>query len=313
MGRSDRASGHSLVELLVALGLVAILGAGLLRIVAAFGRGLARLQADLEAQRSLRWAAALLSDDLQEAGFRVPCRAGDPAPGLAVDRGLPVPVCPDPVLSGGPARDPPPRTGDVLTLVRDAILPGRLELAVDLPFPDLPAGFLRIALRADRPMRLQSGDLLVVEDAGWEAARLEGPQELRPGRTGQALVVGLGEGGSGVFARAHAEGAPVRVVRPGLVVRYGLVLLGPGPAGAVRPALARLEAGPGPVRGPLQLPRGGPRTRVEGIAGFRVDGPVAPGGPVRVHLEARACGAGGCLHRTLTLARVPRNAPGPAP
>ena len=133
MARTDRTSGHSLVELLVAMGLLAILAAGLLRLLAAFGATRARLEATLAVQRSLRLAAEMLTDDLQEAGFRVPCRAGDPLPALALARDQRIPACRDPALAGGPARDPPPRLGEVLTVVKDEVLPGALALASDLP------------------------------------------------------------------------------------------------------------------------------------------------------------------------------------
>jgi prepilin-type N-terminal cleavage/methylation domain-containing protein len=238
--------GYSLVELLVALGLAALLALGLLRFLAGSLQALERVQASLSAQRSLRRGLDELADEVREAGFRVPFPgAGSQRPPLTVVRNQPV--------KGTELR------ADELTLVADGVLPGGGSLAEPLA-PGRPA---QVALTAVHRTRLEAGDVVLVEDGHWEALAVTGPVDLVPGRVGVVDVTGLGEPGS------HGSGAPVTFLRPGRHVTYAL-------------ALDRKASGPALVR--LESP-GSRRVVAPNVSAFRVEEvPATP--LVRLTLEA---------------------------
>ncbi|BDU73366.1 PilW family protein [Mesoterricola silvestris] len=243
--------GHSLVELVVAMLLVLCVAAGLLRFLGACLGSATRTVEGVELRRNLRRALEQVSDDLQEAGFQVPCRASPGGPGL----------------TSGPS---------ALVLVKDRVLPGRGRLCAPLPVGDPAPLSRRVRVGADRRVRLQAGDVLLVEDGAWEGLRLTGPLVLEAGREGEGIVEAL----EGEVPRTHGEGVGVAFLRPSCRVAY------------------RLEGG----RLVRRCGEDTPRVLADRLVAFRVD----PGRPpaVAVTLEALGPAGGRCA---LTLARVPRN------
>ena len=178
--------GHSLVELAVSLCLFVCLTAGLLRFLGACYGILGRTLERVELRRGLRRAADQLSDDLQEAGFQVPCRAPPGGPSLVQ----------------GPSGD--------LIIIKDEVVPVRGRLCAALPVGDPVPFSRRVRLSAEGRVRLAAGDVLLVEDGAWEGLRLAGPLELQPREVGE----GIGTALEGEVPRAHGEGAPVGFLRP---------------------------------------------------------------------------------------------------
>ncbi len=247
--------GHTLVELMVALLLMACLTAGLLLFLKACYETLGRTAERVALRRGLRRAADQLSWDLQEAGFQVPF--GEPlgGPGVAV----------------GPSGE--------LIILKDEVAPHRGRLDAPLPVGDPAPLTRRVRVSADGPVKLQAGDVLLVEDGAWEALRLTGPLDLRSRETGEAIVAAL----EGEVPRAHGDGAPVAFLRLRRTQAY------------------RLEGSN------LVRRCGGGRARVvaERMEAFWVD--LEAGSPaVKVTLEARGPAGERCA---LVVARVPRNGP----
>jgi len=266
-----RDGGHSLVELLVALCLLAVLAAGLLRLLGGVLGALGRARASLEVRRSLAFALDFLSDDVQEAGFRVPCRAPPGGP-LCI------------VLRARPGEDQ-------LVIYKDVMLAGRGHLACPLPSGDPPPLSRKVRLLAQERVKLQPGDMLLMEDGRWEGLCLEGPLDLAPRVPGEAVVSSL-EGSP----QDHGEGAPVGFLRPW------------------RRIVWRVVAGSGLVReeGPGAEPTSGwavAECRIfRHVTRFRVETPLGEGAgrPPLVELTLGGQGPLG-LRRELTLARAPRN------
>ena len=268
------ARGHTLVELLVALCLVALLTAGLLGLLGSVVGVLDRTRAALGAQRSLRRAQDQLQDDLLEAGFFLPCRRAGAEPRF---------------LAG--AAD--------LTLTKDEVLPepALLATAVRVAAPGLP----QVVPAGERKLKLLPGDLVVVEDGRWEGARVVDRVELLPGRPAQVRLASLEGEGAPAFRHDHEPGAPVTLARPRRV-HYRL-------AG---PTLVRVETDPaGAVDWGELVRRGGPSVRIvaPGLTGFAVELPRGPGGGVpplvRITLKAGP--------RQLTFLCAPRNGQGCPP
>ncbi|WP_306600157.1 hypothetical protein [Geothrix sp. 21YS21S-2] len=140
----------------------------------------------MELRRGLRRAADQLSDDLQEAGFQVPCGA---PPG-------------EPALAQGSSGD--------LIIIMDEVVPVRGHLCAPLPVGDPVPLSRRVRLSAEGRVRLVAGDVLLVEDGAWEGLRLAGPLELQPREVGE----GIGTVLEGEVPRAHGDGAPVSFLRP---------------------------------------------------------------------------------------------------
>ena len=297
---TDRAKGHTLVELLLALCLLAILAAGVLRFLAAGLGAVARAQASLAAQRSLRRATAQLSGELAEMGFFVPCRSlALVRPGFQLAQGRPLQE-----LHGRTLTPPAPggggAFGDELTLLKDEVLPGGATLALAPQTGAGPTCTVTVASRG--ACRIHPGDLLLVEDGRWEAARVLARADLAPGRNVEVPAGALE--GTPVFRKEHAPGAPVTFLRPLRVVQYRLVHLRKGRTVPCAPALVRLEtsceAAPGAIDWAALL-RGGTdaqasvRVVAEGVHGFRVDLPRGPGAglPPLVRVTLRAQGPAG--------------------
>ena len=241
-----RGPGYSLMELLVALGLAALLALGLLRFLAGSLQALEGVQASLAAQRSLRRALEALADEVREAGFHVPFPGAEPP-------GLPLSVIHDQPVRGTGLK------ADELTLVTDEVLPGGGILAEALE-PGRPA---EVAITAIQRTRLEAGDVVLAEDGHWEALAVTGPVDLAPGRVGVVAIAGLGE------PFGHGSGVPVTFLRPRRRVTYAL-------------ALDRRASGPALVR----LDRQGSRRQVApDVSAFRVEElPATP--LVRLTLEA---------------------------
>lgn len=266
--------GATLLEFLVALGATALLVLGAVRFLAGALQAAGRVEGSLEAQRSLRRAVDMLSDDVLEGGLRIPYPgAAPPGPPFTLERDRPLRV------SKGyqPTAREAFMRADELTILKDQVLPGQARLAA--PFSaDTQA---TVTLVAEGRMRPRRGDLLVVEDGRWEAYRVEVPADLEPGRPG-SLGVLPSEGGAG----AHTAGTPVLLVRPQVPVTYALALPGP--------SLARIEGGEG----------GTQRLAAPQIQAFAVELPGPSPGRVRLTLEA-----GGQVRRTAILVLAPRNPP----
>jgi hypothetical protein len=280
---ATRERGVTLVELLVGLAVQAFVLAGTVILLQAALAALARVQA------SLRRGLAVLSDDLQEIGFRVPL--GDPPPGWP---GL---------------RLEKAEGGDKLSFLKDEVLPGEARLGADCD------GEGRVTLVASRRIRLQPGDLLCIEDARWEAVRVRREQLLEPGRQATVSV----ESPEGAEVRApqepHGAGVPLSLVRPNRRVRYALVPETGGANLLVRQETSGAFGGPGAGRQGASE-----RVLAAGLASFRVDLPRGAGAGfpplVRVVLESGNREAKGPLARPprqVTLVRAPRNGPGATP
>lgn len=188
---TDRGRGYTLVELLVSLCLLVLVAAGLLRFLGACFGTLARVVERVELRRGLRRALDRVSDDVQEAGFHVPCRA---PPGL-------------PFLERGARGE--------LVLIKDEVLHGQGWLCAPLPLEDAAP---RARIVASARVRLRKGDVLLVEDGAWEGLRLEEPLDLTPRVPGEGAVTPL----DGEARRGHGEGAPVSFLRPLRRVTYRL-------------------------------------------------------------------------------------------
>lgn len=284
---TERARGHTLVEVIVALGLAALLLCALMGYLRAGLGALERGGQALSAQRSLRRALAELDEDLLEMGCRVPCRA-EATPALfqlAKDR-------PVRSLAG---KDGAPGSGlrtDELSLRKDVFLPGGVVLAAPVLPQEPAAPQAWVDLTAERNAALHPGDLVLVEDGRWEGGVVAEPATLSPGRTVAVRLSPLA--GPPVFSQVHDRGAPAACLHPLRLIQYRLALL-PGRG----TALVRLETD-GPAR-----------FIAEGITRFEVDLPLGAGDPVpplvRVTLEARR---GSGPRREATLVRAPRNGPG---
>jgi type II secretory pathway pseudopilin PulG len=176
--------GHSLVELAVALGLLALLMAGLLRWLGPAHGALARAGASLVAQRSLRRAQDALVEDVQNAGFAVPLPGRGPqGPSLEAVEGS-------------------------LVLRRDEV---RSETAcLREATGDGPA--LLLAVR--RSFSLEAGIWILVEDDAWEALPLAERANLDPDRWNEVRT--------GRVPLSHGAGAAVGFLRPWGEVAYRL-------------------------------------------------------------------------------------------
>jgi prepilin-type N-terminal cleavage/methylation domain-containing protein len=309
---SSRDRGFSLAELLVALGVATLLAAGVLRVIGALFEALGSTQAALAAQRSLRMAEGHLSDDLQGMGFLVPFRpSGVPGTLFRVEPGRPVPI----FFHGRLREAPAPLngqglTGDEMTLVQDLVLPGEAHLAE--PMPGREAGDSQeVVLVCARRTILLPKDVLLVEDAGWEAMAVLERREVPAGRI-MAVPVDRGPGPG-----PHGAGTPVTLLRPLRRVRYGIAFLPAQPGSPGRMALVRQETDGSGEEGEGHAREPGPadiaRVVAVGISRIRVESTPGEGALprlVKVVLEAESAGPWGVRRRTV-LVRAPRNGPGP--
>lgn len=184
-GRAMNDRGHSLLELVISLCLFVCLAAGLLRFLGACFGTLARAVERVELRRELRKAMDQLSDDIQQAGFRVPCLAAPEGPSLTL----------------GP--------GGELSLVRDELLSMEGRLCAPLPNEDPVPLSRRVCLTANARVRMRKGDVLLLEDGALEGLQLEGPLDLQPREVGEVVVTApIGEP-----PRAHEAGATVHFCR----------------------------------------------------------------------------------------------------
>lgn len=273
---NERKGGATLVELLVALALTAVVSAGAAAFMASGFRAIVRVGGALAAQRALRRAAADLEDDVREAGFFVPCRPAPGGHGLVLRRDLPVRGV------AGAALDT-----DELELRKDMVLPARARLAEGIPADDPAVAGRRLSLAVDSRVRLEAGDLIVAEDGRWEAWRIQAGAALAPGGSANLPVEPLEQGP----ARSHEAGTPLALVRPDRLVRYRLEA---GPGG--RPALVRRVSGEREAR-----------VVAERVEQFRVD--LAP---PQVRITLKASGRGLPAPRPLVVVaspRTPRAAP----
>lgn len=276
----------SLVELLVAVVLIGVLTAGTVRVVAAGARTFAGVNDALAAQRTLRWALEQVADDLRMACLQFPppgqrptvvAASADPSLQSAL---MLVPDQPikqahgtawAPLRAGADPHGLPDQRVDELSFVMDRPLGVDACLAAPIGGPEVPEGALLI--RAQRELRLEPGDLLVVEDTPLEWVQVSATVEL-PGRVAEPVPVApLGPGPG--FRAAHREGCRVRFLRPLRVVRFavlGLPLDGPEREARV-PCLVRFETGYRADR--VVPPWAALRSRAvilaEQVTGFRVD------------------------------------------
>ena len=282
-------AGFTLVEILVALALISVLMAGMAKVFAAGLEAGAGVQEGLYAQRSLRSAMARVSDDVRCLGYFFP------PPGM---RPLPVAASALPGLQSafmllpdqplwkslgasfvlpGPGDDPfeaPGRKVDELSFVLDHPLPVGGTLVE--PVPEAP---YRISVSADRPLSLEAGDLVWVEDVRFQCARVAEAVSLPGGFPAAVPVVPL-EGTPALAS--HAAGRRVGFVRPLQVLRLAVVYLRlrgttlpeacpclvrfetPYPADQAVPRWAELLARPQTLPGSAVV-------LAENVTGFRVD------------------------------------------
>jgi len=271
----------------VALAMAGLLLAGLVQVFVASLESWNRVNRALAARRSVEGALARMAADLERAGYLLPL-PGRTLPDLPGDPGWPgpwrlVPARPDSRGPGFPE----------LTLVYDRPLAGALDLAEAIPAPPEdtrePAwtGPASVQVRAPRTFRLRAGDLLLAPGGRFGWAVVAARTELARGRT-EALPLAPDRGR---ITGSHPAGTPLAVVRPGRLVRYAVVPLGPGAAAAAGgcPSLVRFEAacaGSGrEPRWPEGLGSGvrsaGVRHQVlaRGVTGFRVAFTPASGRP----------------------------------
>lgn len=267
---NERKGGATLVELLVALALTAVVSAGLAAFMASGFRAIVRVGGALAAQSALRRAAADLEDDVREAGFFVPCRPAPGGHGLVLRRDLPVRGVAGAVL----------RT-DELELRKDLVLPARARLAEGILADDPAAAGRRLCLAVESRVRLEAGDLIVAEDGRWEAWRIQAGEALAPGGSANLPVEPLEQGPS----RSHEAGTPLALVRPDRLVCYRLEA---GPGG--RPALVRRVGGEREAR-----------VVAERVEQFRVDLV-----PPQVRISLKASGRGLPAPRPLVVVASPR-------
>ena len=311
--------GFTLVEMLVSLALLGLLLGGMVQVARAGLDACSRVNRGFAARRGLRWALGRLGEDVRLLGHRFPPPGADPPPG------------PDPAPEAGSAfrlrHDQPihtqdggilaPREGwrgaaDELSLFLDEPLPARAVLTRAVPGPE-------VRLRSGQGVRIEPGDLLVVEDDPVDAARAARTAHLDPG-----LAVPVPVDPDAGFRFPHASGRRVQVVRPRQVVRYAVagLRLDLGPPEPV-PCLVRFAA-PAPPGGgeppwdSLLARRRGLEGRwevvAERVSGFRAE--RYPGGLFRLWVEVWEPGPGAPRPRdaprhSLALLAAARNLEGP--
>ena len=281
------APGFTLVELLVALGLTAVLLAGMAQVLGGSLSAFHRTHEGLAAQRALRWSLEILADDLQLMGHLMPLPGRTPplaAPGEPGQGGLL--LRPDQPIRGAPGA-----VADELSFVLDLPLPGTARLLEAIPGPDpgpnpgpepepgagqglSPPGPPpdSLNLRLDCPVALLPGDLALVEGVALDAVPVAAAAHLGPRASARLSLR------DPAFSCAHPAGARVTFLRPLRVVRYALVRL----EGA-QPSLVRFET-PLAADGaeppwPRLLGTGAAQVVADRVTGLRVDFAPDPTGP----------------------------------
>ena len=242
-------SGFSLLELLVALAVLAVLTTGMAQVFLATLQSYGGVHGALATQRTLRWAFSRMEDDLRMAGFLFPppwLRPMPPGPGAGVV--LLRPGQPLAKVAGGalvplePGDDPGAplgRTADVLSLVMDQPLAVTATLAAALPASPQSA-YASVALVPDRAATVPEGALLWVEGDRFECVRVCATVTLRPGQPAAVPVAHALDGPA--FAVNHPAGARVGFTHPLRLVCLRVVYLPLPEARGLVPCLVRLEA-----------------------------------------------------------------------
>jgi prepilin-type N-terminal cleavage/methylation domain-containing protein len=277
--RSER--GFSLVEMLVATGISALLMAGMFQIFTASQKSFNRVNENLGAQRSMRWSLDMVADDFQMMGYFFPppsltytpvAASADPGtqsclmiiPHTVIQKlkGT-VMVDRDPLtddkLEVVPASPKPPKPADEISFVSDSPLPvtGTLSTAIKLlnPFVTDPAtqtsdvnASNSVSVNLAQQGVFQVGDIIMVNDPNnFEFARITASMTVNAG-SGTAIPVSNinPDAGSGAFTFKHLAGTAVSFVRPLRIVRYALIYLAIGDTtdpdtGGLVPCLCRFE------------------------------------------------------------------------
>lgn len=225
-----RTKGFSLTEMLIAMLFVSLLMAGMLQVFAAGLKGFRQADATLGAQRTIRWAVALLEEDLQGLGFFFPLR---PVPGN-IDLGTgqnPLMLLPDQSVE---VKVRPPSG---LVPVSETLTSDEIQYLTDQP--------LRISARLQSDATsvnqavievlsgtlsdVQVGDFMAVLDPAFEVVQIKtvdatsGTVTLETNAAVQQDAAGNPSGVSPGFAAGnHKRGAQVLFVRPMQVVRYSI-------------------------------------------------------------------------------------------
>jgi prepilin-type N-terminal cleavage/methylation domain-containing protein len=270
----------SLLELLVAVALLGILTAGMARAFLGGLQASVRVNDTLAAQRTLRWSLEMIADDLRMLGYLFPPRPLPVAASADPGRQSALMVIPEqpikkeragvfaPLAAAEDPFEPADRRVDELSFVSDRPLEVRGWLAAPTPGPE--AAEAPLVIRAERKLRLEAGDLLVIEDTPVATSQVLARVDLR------------GTGGEPVRVRPapgeHRAGCRVRFLRPLRVVRFAVVALPLEGAGRpLVPCLMRFEAGyPADQSVPAWaglVRRGSARAVIiaEQVTGFQVD------------------------------------------
>lgn len=273
--------GFSLTELLIAMLFVGFLMAGMLQVFAAGLKGFRQADATLGAQRTMRWAVALLEEDLQSLGFFFPLR---PVPGnINLGTGQnPLMLLP------GQTVEVKVRSSSGLTPVTETLVTDEIQYLTDQPLR-LTARLQSDATTVDQAVievltgtlsDVQAGDFMAVLDPAFEVVRIKtvdsasGKVTLDTDASVQQDAAGNPSGVSPGFAAGnHKQGAQVLFVRPMQVVRYSIQPFAVDPANPQLqiPCLTRQQA-PYPITGTLIDWSGVAATRVaEHVTRLRFD------------------------------------------
>ena len=300
-------SGFSLVELLVAVAILAMLMAGLGQVLAGSLQALATVREGLATQRTLRWAIQEVDADLRGMGLLFPPPWLRPMPASGLPQpcsgwpGQPLMKWADgklvPLKAGeDPAEAPEAsgRTSDVLALVLDRPLPLGGVLAAGI-LGLSPGG--EIVVRLEGPCRLEAGDLVWVAGDRFECAVVRAPVVLA-GHVPEAIPIQPALAVAGpAFAWDHGAGVRVGLVRPLRMVRLAVVYLSLAGARPPVPCLVRFESSyraPDPVFPWAGLEEGlePPTLLAERVTALRIDLDGIQDLPavIRVELETRSPG-----------------------
>lgn len=279
---SEGHQGFSLVELLVAMALMGVLMAGMLRIFASHMQNLSMSNELIGAQRSNRWALGQLSDDFQSAGNFFPVR--DVVSYVMTGTELPFAILPNKTLTvtnntglGTASQTLSSANGYQLDEVQFLLdLPSDFTATVGTAITGInQSGVLATSVQVNFPgstrTQVKAGDFVMFLDSNWEMAMLSADPAADGTlsfETDPAKAAGVSTG----LSYPHAVGAEVVFIRPYQLVKYSVeaIALDPSDTTVTIPCLVRRQTSY-PTSGTVTWSSVSRTIIAENVEGFKVD------------------------------------------